>query len=120
MTDDADYTLSDLYDRGIEALASEEPEPGTTYEVAPDLIGRLDPPTPLSVLGSVLAEEVPESCARDVAPLVSFVLDPFLETWDIGKRTPIAKGIAENLEENLRDAIDQSAYERLRQHCSSE
>jgi hypothetical protein len=45
MTDDADYTLSGLYDRGIEALASEEPEPGTTYEVAPGLIGRLDPPT---------------------------------------------------------------------------
>jgi hypothetical protein len=78
------------------------------------------PPTPLGVLESVLAEQVPEDCARDVAPLVSFVLDPFLETWDIGKRTPIAKGIAENLEENLRDAIDQSAYDQLRQHCSSE
>ena len=72
MTDDADYTLSDLYDRGIEALASEEPEPGTTYEVAPDLIGRLDPPTmnvreEVHEAGSELNEILRDDIGEDLA-----------------------------------------------------
>ena len=86
MTDDADYTLSDLYDRGIEALASQEPEPGTTYEVAPGLIGRLDPPT-MNVreevheagselneilrddIGEDLADEIEDASAEEIADL---------------------------------------------------
>jgi hypothetical protein len=72
MTDDADYTLSDLYDRGIEALASEEPEPGTTYEVAPGLIGRLDPPTmnvreEVHEAGSELNEILRDDIGEDLA-----------------------------------------------------
>ena len=75
MTDDADYTLSDLYDRGIEALASEEPEPGTTYEVAPGLIGRLDPPTMNvreevheagSELNEILRDDIGEDFAGEI------------------------------------------------------
>jgi len=76
-----------------------------------------DPPTPLSVLESVLAEEVPKSCARDVAPLASFVLDPFLETWDIGLRDPTSKWVAESLKETLRGKIEEGVYDRIRQHC---
>jgi hypothetical protein len=72
MTDDADYTLSDLYDRGIEALASEEPEPDTTYEVAPGLIGRLDPPTmnvreEVHEAGSELNEILRDDIGEDLA-----------------------------------------------------
>lgn len=72
MTDDADYTLSDLYDRGIEALASEEPGPGTTYEVARGLIGRLDPPTmnvreEVHEAGSELSEILRDDIGEDFA-----------------------------------------------------
>lgn len=40
-----DYTIKDLYRRGVDELASEDPEIGSTYEIARgDVIGEMVPP----------------------------------------------------------------------------
>lgn len=44
-TEQADFTLDDLWDRGVSGLQDEDARPGTTYEVAPGLVGEMPWPT---------------------------------------------------------------------------
>lgn len=45
MPTDADYTLEELFEHSINELAANEPLPGTTYEVAPSIVGEMGYPT---------------------------------------------------------------------------
>ena len=45
MAADADYTLDGLFNSSIESLNGERPRPGSTYEVAPGIIGTMGYPT---------------------------------------------------------------------------
>ena len=45
MVVDADYTLDDLFNSSIEVLNGESPSPGSTYEVAPGIVGEMGYPT---------------------------------------------------------------------------
>ncbi len=45
MSTNADYTLDDLWERGVQALQQEDARPGTTYEVAPGIVGEMPYPT---------------------------------------------------------------------------
>jgi hypothetical protein len=45
MSTDADYTLEELFEHSIGDLASDKPLPGTTYEVAPGIVGEMGYPT---------------------------------------------------------------------------
>lgn len=45
MPTDADYTLEELFQYSINELESDDPLPGTTYEVAPGIIGEMGYPT---------------------------------------------------------------------------
>jgi hypothetical protein len=45
MPTDAEYTLKLLFDHSIDELAENEPLPGTTYEVAPGIVGEMGYPT---------------------------------------------------------------------------
>ena len=41
----ADYTLEELFEHSINELASDDPLPGNTYEVAPGIVGEMGYPT---------------------------------------------------------------------------
>lgn len=44
-TTEADFSLADLQEGGVQSLQSQTATPGTTYEVAPDIVGTLSWPT---------------------------------------------------------------------------
>jgi hypothetical protein len=45
MSTDADFTLEELWAEGIGALSNRSTRPGTTYEVAPGIVGEMPWPT---------------------------------------------------------------------------
>lgn len=69
MSTDADYTLSELYDKGVDALSEKDPEVGATYEVGRGIVGTLQPPTLRAREAFAEADEKMSALYKDEAQL---------------------------------------------------
>jgi hypothetical protein len=102
MSTDADFTLEELWAEGIDGLKDEGTSPGTTYEVAPGLVGTMPWPTLAD------REEVQE-IREDLTDL--FREDATAEQFEALGRAVDGEGI--NEEDNpIREGVTAAEFER--------
>jgi len=108
MSTTADYTLEELFEHSIGELASDDPLPGTTYEVAPGIVGEMGYPTlaqreEFSEIRSDLQEVFREDAtAKDFDALGALVRG---EEPDVGEN-PVREGITNQEFEQLTARVN--------------
>lgn len=116
-TTDADFTLTQLYEEGIQELADQEVPPGTTYEVAPGIVGTfgwltLEKRQKATDIRSELAAVFDENASEDAWENTQRLMDGELlyEITENGKQA--GEQWAESKEEALESFCDTEAAEQ--------
>ena len=118
MSTDADITLQQLYDEGVEALQALSSQPGMAYEVAPGLVGKMPWPTladreEFNELGEGINELFREDATQDdflFWRVQNHGVDPSDPPAEDDLPDAIASALGENPVERLKELGDTAQH----------